>query len=178
MNDWRSRLFSVIKSWRINRMAPPNYFCAEEGKIYLIILLVKIWWIIWYIGYLTAENHRAILLKKKQKKQTKHGFYRVYEQTPAITLALLWRHDGRDGVSHQQTPDCLLNRPFQRRSEKTSKFRVTGLCDGNSPMTGEFPAQRANSAEKLHLMTSSWKILAVISMHSSPPKTHCFCIPP
>ena len=25
-------------------------------------------------------------------------------------------------------------------SKKTSKLRVTGLCEGNSPMTGEFPA--------------------------------------
>ena len=27
--------------------------------------------------------------------------------------------------------------------KKTSKLRVTGLCEGNSPVTGEFPAQRA-----------------------------------
>ena len=29
---------------------------------------------------------------------------------------------------------------YMRRSKKTSKFRVTGLCAGNSPGTGEFPA--------------------------------------
>ena len=34
-----------------------------------------------------------------------------------------------------------------RRSKKTSKLRVTGLCAGNSPETGEFPAQRASNAE-------------------------------
>ena len=28
-----------------------------------------------------------------------------------------------------------------------SKLRVTGLCEGNSPGTGEFPAQRARNAE-------------------------------
>ena len=33
----------------------------------------------------------------------------------------------------------LLNRLFGRRSKKTSKLRVTGLCVGNSPVTGEFP---------------------------------------
>ena len=27
------------------------------------------------------------------------------------------------------------------RSKKTTKLRVTGLCEGNSPVTGEFPAQ-------------------------------------
>ena len=30
----------------------------------------------------------------------------------------------------------------RRRWKKTSKLRVTGLCEGNSPVTGEFPAQR------------------------------------
>ena len=30
---------------------------------------------------------------------------------------------------------------------KTSKLRVTGLCGGYSPGTGEFPAQRASNAE-------------------------------
>ena len=31
--------------------------------------------------------------------------------------------------------------------KKTAKLHVTGLCEGNSPMTGEFPAQRASNAE-------------------------------
>ena len=42
---------------------------------------------------------------------------------------------------------CLLNSLFRRRSKKTSKLRVTGLCAGNSPGTGEFPAQMASNAE-------------------------------
>ena len=29
----------------------------------------------------------------------------------------------------------------------TSKLRVTGHCEGNSPVTGEFPTQRASNAE-------------------------------
>ena len=33
------------------------------------------------------------------------------------------------------------------RSKKTSKLRVTGLCEGNSPVTGEFPAQMVSNAE-------------------------------
>ena len=60
---------------------------------------------------------------------------------------LQWRHDGCDGVLNHQPRDCLLNRLFGRRSEKTSKLRVTGLCAGNSPVTGEFPAQMASNAE-------------------------------
>ena len=45
-----------------------------------------------------------------------------------------------------QTHQCLPNRLFGRRSKKTSKLRVTGLCVRNSPRTGEFPAQMASNA--------------------------------
>ena len=44
-----------------------------------------------------------------------------------------WRHNDNDGVSNHQPHGCLLNRLFRRRSKKTSKLRVTGLCVGNSP---------------------------------------------
>ena len=53
-----------------------------------------------------------------------------------------WRHNGRDGVSNHQPHDCLLNRLFKRRSKKTSKHRVTGLCTGNSPVTGTLIVMR------------------------------------
>ena len=55
-------------------------------------------------------------------------------------VPLVWRHNGRDGVSNHQPHDCLLNPSFRHRSKKTSKLCVTGLCAGNSPVTGEFPA--------------------------------------
>ena len=48
--------------------------------------------------------------------------------------SLQWRHNGRDGVSNHQPHHCLLNRLFGRRSKKTPKLRVTGLCTGNSPV--------------------------------------------
>ena len=58
---------------------------------------------------------------------------------------LQWRHNERHGVSNHQPRDCYLN--LRRRSKKTSKLRVTGLCEGNSPVTDEFPAQRVSNAE-------------------------------
>ena len=39
----------------------------------------------------------------------------------------------------------------RRRSKKTSKLRVSGLCEGNSPVTGEFPAQRASNTENVSI---------------------------
>ena len=65
--------------------------------------------------------------------------------------ALQWRHNGHDGVSNQQPCHCLLNRLCGRRSKKTPKLRVTGLCVGNSPGTGEFPAQMASNAENVSI---------------------------
>ena len=37
------------------------------------------------------------------------------------------------------------------RLKKTSKFRVTGLCAGNSPVTGEYPAQMACNAQNVSI---------------------------
>ena len=59
------------------------------------------------------------------------------------------RHNGRDRFSNHQPLQCLLIRLFSRRSKKTSKLRVTGLCEGNPPVTGEFPSQMASNAENV-----------------------------
>ena len=66
-------------------------------------------------------------------------------------LTLQWRHNEHDGVSNYQPHDCWLNCLFRRRSKKISKLRVTGLCAGNSPVTGEFPAQMASNAENVSI---------------------------
>ena len=62
-------------------------------------------------------------------------------------IALRWRRDKHDGVSNHQCLDGLFIRLSRRRSKKISKLRVTGLCEGNSPVTGEFPVQSASNAE-------------------------------
>ena len=74
-------------------------------------------------------------------------------------MPLQWRPNGCDGVSDDQSHDCLLNHLFRRRSTNTSKFRVTGLCVGNSPVTSEFPTQKASNAEIFPFddVTMNWK---------------------
>ena len=66
-------------------------------------------------------------------------------------VSLRWHHNERDSVSNHQPHDCLLNRLFRHRSKKTLKLRVTGLCVGNSPGTGEFPTQMASYAENISI---------------------------
>ena len=75
----------------------------------------------------------------------------VITDAMALRWSLRWRHNGRASVSNHQPHDCLLNRLFRRRSNKTSKLWVTSLCVGNSPGTGEFPAQMASNAENVSI---------------------------
>ena len=85
---------------------------------------------------------------------------------------LQWRHNGCDGISIHQPPDCLLNRLFRCRSKKTSKLRITGLCAGNSPITGEFPSQWASNAEDV----SIWWRHHGIEAYSYCAILHCWTL--
>ena len=66
-------------------------------------------------------------------------------------ISLLWHHNGCNGIWNHLPHDCLLNRSFRCRSNKTSKLCVTGLCAGNSPVIGEFPAQKTSNVENVSI---------------------------
>ena len=91
---------------------------------------------------------------------------------------LRWRQNGRDSVSIHQPHHCLLNRLFRRRSKKTSKLRVTGLCVGNSPGTGEFPAQMTSNAENVPLWWRHHDIHLILCFgmqyHVGTKHIHCW----
>ena len=71
-------------------------------------------------------------------------------------FTLRWRHNDLAGVSNHQPHGCLLNRLFRRRSNKTSKLRVTGLC-GGIHRDRWIPRTKGQLRGKcFHLMTSSW----------------------
>ena len=83
---------------------------------------------------------------------TVHAVARQEARALAVrTLILQWRHNERNGVLNHQPHHCLLNRLFRNRSKKTSKLPVTDLCVGNSPLTGEFPAQMASNMENVSI---------------------------
>ena len=75
----------------------------------------------------------------------------MLQRIERLRSTLHWHHNERDGVSNHQLHDWLLNCLFGLRSKKTSKLRVTGrywpFCAGNSPVTSEFPAQKASNAD-------------------------------
>ena len=54
-------------------------------------------------------------------------------------MTIQWRHNDRDGVWNHQLHDGLFYRLIKAHVQETSKLRVTGLWEGNSPVTGGFP---------------------------------------
>ena len=83
-----------------------------------------------------------------------------------ILLTIPWRHNEGYGVSNHKPHNCLLKLLFRHRSKKTSKLHITGLCERNSPVTGEFPAQRASNAENVSIWWHHRDLLFhVISSH-------------
>ena len=123
----------------------------------------KHWWhkplYVWDAYHQPLVNEGLpIIIPHNTKGQTDINTILLFSST--IAMPLRWRHDGCDSISNHQPHDCLLNRLFRRRSKKTSKLRVTGLCVGNSPGTGEFPAQMASNAENV----SIWWLHHALSM--------------
>ena len=85
-------------------------------------------------------------------------------------LSLQWCHNEHDGVSKHLLLDCILNRLFRRRSKKTSKLCVTGLCEGNSPVNS--PHKGPVTRKMFPLVMSScclWTIHACVSEYPLQP---------
>ena len=100
-------------------------------------------WIWSVLCLIHLSNPIVVLLQK--------SFGLISQEHWCVLATLQWRHDECDGVSNHQYFDCLLNRLFRRRSKKTSMLCVTGFCEGNSPVTGEFPSQWASNAEYISI---------------------------
>ena len=80
---------------------------------------------------------------------------------PSFITVTLRCHNGHDSVSNHQPRHCLLSILFMRRSKKTSKLRVTGLCVGNSPGP-------VNSPRKGPVTRKMFPFDDVIMLKSSP----------
>ena len=78
-------------------------------------------------------------------------------------LSLPWHHNGRDDVSNHQPHHYYLNSLFRRRSKKTSKFCVTGLCAGNPPVTGDFVHKWPVTREMFPLNDVIMELCSIVS---------------
>ena len=69
-----------------------------------------------------------------------------------LAFSLQWRHDEHDCATNHQPHECLFNCLFRFRLKKTSKFCVTGLCAGNSPVTGASNAENVSIWWRHHVI--------------------------
>ena len=121
--------YNIISSiLTLTKMVLLIFFCVQA--IMMKTFILPSWW-----GY-------RIALSVAGKWQ--HSFLTIWNP-------LQWRHTERDGISSHRRLERLLNRVLWRRSKKTSKLRVTCLCEGNSPVTGEFRAQRSSNTENVSM---------------------------
>ena len=134
------------------------------------------YWNMYLMGMRSSRGNRLksiLLVSLTSLKHIEYGSRNMRTVCFALFLCgpLRWRHNDHAGVSNHQPHGCLLNRLFRRKSKKTSKFRVTGLCAGNSPGTGEFPAQMASYAENVSIW---WRHHASTRSDSCDPVIHSF----
>ena len=86
--------------------------------------------------------------------------------SPQWNFTLQWRYNKLDGVSNHQHVECLLTRSFKRRSKKSSKLRVSGLCEGEFTGQRWFPPTKGQlRGNDFHLVTSSCYIGRTASLY-------------
>ena len=108
---------------------------------------------------------RAVIFFKDRNRSKQCHYYDVImsAKTLRVTGLCEW-NSGKSSVFHyndiimgamaSQITSLMMaysSLYSRRRSKKAAKLRVTGLCKGNSPVTGEFPAQRASNAENVSI---------------------------
>ena len=141
------KLGSTATSTLITRLLPlTNYISGAENETQRALLGHT-------NGNIEMRSPSAAAMLTMVAAATIVRFHPVYNcvMKSLFPGSLQWRHNDHDGVSNHQPRDCLFNRLFRRRSKKTPKLRVTALCAGNSPVTGEFPAQKASDTENVSI---------------------------
>ena len=122
--------------------------------------------------YIQANSEKLqVLIKNKRDQENLKECMKsrhLVSEHDTCYISSQWRHNARYSISNHQPHDCLLNRLFRRRSKKTSKLRVTGLCAGNSPGTGELPTQMVSNAENVsiwwrHHGIGSWRCSCLVT---------------
>ena len=112
-----------------------------------------------------------------QHTESRHQQPRYWLDSPQT---LQWRQYEHNGISNHQCLNCLLNHLFRCRSKKTSKLRVTGLCEGNSPVTGDFPAQLKGYTYHFITFSKSFPLMWKLDFSTSSNELQCpepvFCL--
>ena len=90
--------------------------------------------------------------------------------------SLQWCYNERHMASQITTLAIVFPSVYSRhRSKKISKLRVTGLCEGNLPVTGEFPTQRYSNSENVSIWWRRHVESGLVRRPGSNPSTVPVC---
>ena len=107
----------------------------------------------WIPRFPVMRNVDVFYVVKLNKLLNKHSNGRCFEtqsQSCGVIVTLKWRHNERYGVSYHQPHDCLFTF-IQAQIKETIKAPRHWPFLGNSPVTGELPAQRASNAANVSI---------------------------
>ena len=107
-------------------------FCRQHFQFFFILKNTFVFWFKCHLILLFWMKHQNVFENYSQNAETGTHYNDVIMSAMASQIT-------------------SLNRLFRRRSKKTSKLHVTGLCVGNSPLTGEFPTQRTSNPENISI---------------------------
>ena len=131
--------------------------CSITISIWFKCIKLKLHQVIW--GWINSHIFLQFLYRHLTNIQ-------IWNTLSVLCLSLQWHNNERDGVWNYCRLDCLLSRLFRRRSRKTSKLRVTALCERIPPVSDGFPSQRASNAENVfiwrrhHCFVALWPKMA------------------
>ena len=137
--DLSQRMCAVI--WRFVDM--------ESGHIYSTDLEIELRYVWSGLVHKIYKTIRDSYVKAHKNYNAWHPCQKGNFQVPNIN-AIQWRHNGHDSVSNHKPHE--FTQPFiQTQIKESIKLCVTGLCAGNSPVIGEFPAQMASNTENVSI---------------------------
>ena len=101
----------------------------------------------WWQRSLSGSKELVSLINSAKKTAIDHG-----QQISVNVLPCHYSDVIMSAMAFNSPASGVFTQPFfGRRSKKTPKLRVTGLCEGKSPGAGAFPAQRARKAENVSI---------------------------
>ena len=135
-----------------------TYTCLTSDKLCLPMVAMQNWYHL-YIRRILRIDIKVVMDLVKFLII----LFLALQELLRIHTSLQWRHNGCDGASDHHPHECLLKLVSKRRSKKTLKLCVTGLCEGNSP------AQRASNAEDVSIW---WRHHGFAQKHIWLVRTH------
>ena len=141
------------------------FYCCNITSSYELLLFIYLYFQCCFTDTGTDTISYCRVPKRQWPNLEGYGYNRPCIIVAKCDLSLRRRHNGRDTDSNHQPPDCFLNRLFRRRSKKTSKLHVTGLCAGgihrrpvNSPH--KWPVTRKMFPFDGVIMRSRWNSIS------------------